>query len=366
MKKIMFLFTLVLCATFAFIGGVNAVDEARRVTINTVQLPNTTDANAYWKFSFSFATTYNKDSIIAFKLDKSAGVDHFTTEFITTNFEVVSGDASTGWVVLKLKADLPAGEYDFAKVKIYDKEGTLEDCVVYPMAYINESNKTCADSDGTNYYNDYGEPITESEYGYYCQPHICEKYQYKSATDTEFTTVYYDVNGYKVATEAEMIASCKCRYDEKTNKYYDDTNTEISEEGYNFICKPHVCTPYEYNGKTYYYNAKGEQVSTEEEMIAACKCRHDETTDKYYDLDNKETTKEEYEKICLCRTEDGKDGKIYYCKLGELCTKEEFDNKCPENVKTGSALPIALVAGGLAIAGGAIFITARNNKLRKI
>jgi hypothetical protein len=380
-KKLMIIATFLFM--FMFVGKVNAEtiqsnacpSDDKALAFNSIEIENNvpSGADSYYQTQIILSKTYTKDSIIAASFTKGTGTERYQVIFDETNFEVVSTsiDGGVQYSVLKLKNDLTAGTYDIAKIVIYHKEGAdIKNCWVHPSYCLNESGKTCADSDSTHFYNDFGEVITQSEYGYYCQPHKCESYTYTDS-NSKSTTVYYDKYGDIVETKDEMINSCKCRQDETTKKYYDwDTTTdkekEVDEAYYNYYCTPHYCTPYEYDGKTYYYDAKGIVVDTEEEMIASCKCRHDETTDKYYDLSNKEVTKEEYEKVCLCRTEDGKDGKIYYCKQGEICTKEEYDNKCPDNVQTGSNLPIALVGAGLAIAGIAAIATARHNKLRRI
>ena len=101
-------------------------------------------------------------------------------------------------------------------------------------------------------------------------------------------------------------------------------------------------------------------------MIASCKCRYDETADKYYDLENKEISKEEYEKICLCRIEDGKDGKEYYCKKGESCSAEEYENQCPPNVKTGASIPYVAIISGTLLAGACCLIASKRNKFKRI
>ena len=377
-KKLMIIATFLFM--FMFVGKVNAADNVLQIIQNENYAG---DANKEFYIKFYLGSDYNADTVINLVFTQYNGVSNFKLNYKNSDlFEVVEDkklideDASTGQKTystsIRFKKNLVKGTYELATMDVYHIEDNTKVCYVGVIGGLKGSDKTCADSNPSAnlYYNDLGNPVTASEYGYYCKPHFCESYTYTDSSDKS-TTVYFDKNGYEVDTKDEMINSCKCRQDEITKKYYDwDTTTdkekEVDEAYYNYYCAPHYCTPYEYDGKTYYYDAKGMVVDTEEEMIASCKCRHDETTDKYYDLSNKEVTKEEYEKVCLCRTEDGKDGKIYYCKQGEICTKEEYDNKCPDNVQTGSNLPIALVGAGLAIAGIAAIATARHNKLRRI
>ena len=296
-KYLLILATFILM--FVFVGKVSAAEIP--LAHNAVDIGVEGDEDARFKLQVILTKDYKAGEVIEYYETKLSGVDHFTTTFITDNFEVVDDQTTTVQVShLKLKTDLAAGTYDIATLKVWHVAlAPDETCVVSPSFKIQQP-KTCADS----------------------------------------------------------------KPDEGV--YYDDNGNTITAEDYNYLCTPHYCTSLVYKNVTYYYNEKGEKVDSEEEMLVNCKCRHDLTTDKYYDLQNKEVTKEEYEKVCLCREEEGKDGKIYYCKQGELCTKEEFDNQCPDTPPTGSSLPIALVAGGILIAGGAVIITSKRNKFGRI
>ena len=193
-----------------------------------------------------------------------------------------------------------------------------------------------------------------------------------AGTTLEITTVnVFHKDGAETGTCEVIVAGAlieKTCDDSKPDEgvYYNNDGESITAEQYDLVCLPHVCGTVKVGETVHYFNIKGVEVDTEEEMIASCKCRHDETTDKYYDLDNKEITKEEYEKICLCRIEDGKDGKEYFCKKGESCTAEEYENQCPPDVKTGASIPYVAIIGGALLAGSCCLIASKRNKFKRI
>ena len=193
---------------------------------------------------------------------------------------------------------------------------------------------------------------------------------------------YFDINGNKVSSKEEMIASCACRID--NGKYYDNEGEETTEENYNKVCNP-VCvcrdgqcydddgepvTPEEYekscgcridNGK--YYDNEGKE-TTEENYYKVCnpKCRCDENG-QCYDSKGKPVTPEDYKKACGCRKEDGK----FYDFDGNEVDEETYNKKCVPG--TGQFAPyITLTA--LLIAGYGLYNIIRyyrsNKKIYKV
>ena len=193
---------------------------------------------------------------------------------------------------------------------------------------------------------------------------------------------YFDINGNKVSSREEMIASCGCRID--NGKYYDNEGEETTEENYNKVCNP-VCvcrdgqcydddgkpvTPEEYekscgcridNGK--YYDNEGNE-TTEENYYKVCnpKCRCDENG-QCYDSKGKPVTPEEYKKACGCRKEDGK----FYDFDGNEVDEKTYNKKCVPG--TGQFAPyITLTA--LLIAGYGLYNIIRyyrsNKKIYKV
>jgi len=63
-----------------------------------------------------------------------------------------------------------------------------------------------------------------------------------------------------------------------------------------------------------------------------------------------------------CKVENG----TYYGKDGSVVTKETYDAECTENKKTGSFMPYAVIASGIALAVIVYTVSRKNNKLYKI
>lgn len=305
MKKYL-LFLIMFAMMFIAIGKVSAAD-AIMITPDVYDT-YTGEADSKSKLTFNFTSDYNADSEIVVSFTQQAGVDHFTLDFIeSTQFEVVKGKTQV--------------------------EGTTDQ--FYAVLKLKSA-------------------VT-------------------AGTNLEFTDIYvYHKEG--ASENCEVGVSAAIKNDEKTcadsvpenNIYYNDLGETISAEQYDYECLPHVCGIVKVGETTHYFDNEGKEVSSEEEMIASCKCRYDSKTDKYYDLENKEISKEEYEKICLCRTEDGKDGKIYYCKKGEVCTAEEFENQCPPDVTTGASIPYAAIISGTVLAGICVVVASKRNKFKRI
>lgn len=372
MKKIFtFLFFIVL--TFVFIGKVNAA------AVGIVdQLDPTYSGSAHSKRNVKIKTTeaYSADSVLTVRFSKKYGVDHFVTDFTfdTTKFAVTEAYHQVGnyWEAkFKLLVDLPAGEYDFVDITIYDIPSAPDDsCVVYVTPVINETPKTCADSKPAQgiYYNDKGETIDADRYAYECEKHVCEPVTFTLNGTPE--THYFNKDGNEVATKQEMIDSCDCQSDGMGAYYkWNDSQNKIDlipQQEYEFLCEKRVCTSYEYNGETYYYDRTGNTVATAEEMNASCKCRYDEAEKKYYGPENTEITEEEFKKLCECRIDKEKDPKEYYCKKGEPCTEEEYKNQCPENSPTGSSIPYIAILGGVFVAGACYVISKKHTKIKNV
>lgn len=63
-----------------------------------------------------------------------------------------------------------------------------------------------------------------------------------------------------------------------------------------------------------------------------------------------------------CKIENG----VYYGKDGSVVTKETYDKECTENKQTGSFMPYAVIASGIALAVIVYTVSRKNNKLYKI
>lgn len=63
-----------------------------------------------------------------------------------------------------------------------------------------------------------------------------------------------------------------------------------------------------------------------------------------------------------CKVENG----TYYGSDGSVVTKETYDAQCTENKKTGSFMPYAVIASGIALAVIVYTVSRKNNKLYKI
>ena len=63
-----------------------------------------------------------------------------------------------------------------------------------------------------------------------------------------------------------------------------------------------------------------------------------------------------------CKIENG----TYYGKDGSVVTKETYEEQCQENKPTGSFMPYAVIASGIALAVIVYTVSRKNNKLYKI
>lgn len=63
-----------------------------------------------------------------------------------------------------------------------------------------------------------------------------------------------------------------------------------------------------------------------------------------------------------CKIENGK----YYGKDGSVVTKEVYEEECQGNKQTGSFMPYAVIASGIALAVIVYTVSRKNNKLYKI
>ena len=129
---------------------------------------------------------------------------------------------------------------------------------------------------------------------------------------------YYNINGEEVASEEEMVASCSCHT--KDGKYYDRNGEQIDEEEFNKVCNPKCrCDS---NGQC--YDDTGKPV-TPDEYKEKCGCRIEEG--KYYDDQGNETTEEEFNRKCNPRCRCDANGQCYDSK-GKPVTPEEYKKAC--------------------------------------